>query len=139
MKLKLLSAILVIGVLTSCQNDFDKKSYEEQKLTVAQKEQNNPLEFLKIHGDNKKNLFGITVIKGTIQNTATICPYADIRIKILSYKNGVQVEEHEDVQEGTLKPGNSMDFKIKYHLPKGTDSVGLSIMNAHPVADSFER
>lgn len=121
------------------RNDFDTKTYEEQKKTVAQKEEDNPLEFLKLKSDNKKNLFGSTVIKGSITNSATVCTYSAMRIKLLSFKDGKQVEEHEDVVDGPLKPGGSVDFKIKYHLPRGTDSIDLSIMSAHPVVHELER
>ena len=120
-------------------NSFDKKSYEDQKETIPQKEQRNPLNFLHVKSDNRKNLFGSTVIKGTVSNTATVCTYTAIRIKLLSYNEGRQTEEHEDVIDGPLKPGNSIDFKIKYRLPKGSDSISLSVMSAHPFANSLER
>ena len=138
--LKTATAIFfTIFTISSCQENFDKKTYEVQKQTIAQKEENNPLEFLKVKGDDKKKFLGATVIKGIITNTATVCPYSNVRIKLLSFKNGVSVEEHEDVVKGILKPGEEMDFKIKYHLPKGADSLALSILSAHPITNSMVR
>lgn len=134
-----ISALLLAVCCFACKDDFDKKTYQEQKETIAQKEQNNPLQFLKLKEDDKKNLLGATVIKGTITNTATVSAYSNIRLKLLSFKQGVQVEEHEDVQKGILEPNHTMDFKIKYRLPKGADSVSVTIMSAHPVADTMER
>ena len=56
-----------------------------------------------------------------------------MRVKILCYHNGIKVEEHEDVFPDLIKPGNESNFKTKYHLPKGTDSIALSVMTALPV------
>ena len=47
-----------------------------------------------------------------------------------------RVEEHEDVMPDVIKPGTVRNFKIKYRLPKGTDSLALSIMSADAVNDS---
>jgi hypothetical protein len=40
------------------------------------------------------------------------------------------MEEHEDVIDAVIKPNNEKKFKTKYRLPKGTDSIHLSVMNA---------
>jgi len=40
------------------------------------------------------------------------------------------VEEHEDTIDEIIIPNSTKDFKTKYRLPKGTDSIALSIMNA---------
>ena len=85
----------------------------------------------------KKNLFGATVIKGKIVNTASVAVYKNTRIKMLCYKNGIRVEEHEDVLPELIKQGTIKNFKIKYHLPKGTDSLALSIMSADAIGDSL--
>lgn len=136
---KIIIAVFFSIIIFSCKENFDKKSYAQQKQTIAQKEESNPLEFLKVKGADKKNIFGTTVIRGTITNAATVCPYSNARIRILSFKNGVQAEEHEDVVEGPINPGAEKEFKIKYHLPKGTDSIAFFLMSAHPVESSMER
>jgi len=102
---------------------------------MKQKEKKHPLQFLHVEGDNKKNIIGQTVIHGTIYNKATIASYKDVRIKMLCYKDGKMVEEHEDVLDDVIKPNTDNDFKTRYRLPKGTDSIDLSVMSAS-VADA---
>ncbi len=131
---------LMIVCFSACKEKFDNKTYDDNKQSLSQKEQVHPKTFLKLIADNKKNLFGATVIKGKIVNTASVCSYKKIRIKILCYKNGIRVEEHEDIFPDMVKPGTMSNFKTKYHLPKGTDSLNLSIMNAQPVlADTLKK
>jgi len=123
-------------LLLSCNKKFDNKTYEENKISLAQNESEHPQQFLKLSSDDKKNLFGNTVIKGRIVNTASVAAYKNTRIKMLCYKNGIHVEEHEDVMPDIIRPGAIKNFKIKYHLPKGTDSLVLSVMNADVVNDT---
>lgn len=119
----------------ACGNSehFDKQTYDQNKESLSDKEKNSPLSFLKVSGQDRKNLFGLgreTVVNGTITNTATVCSYKDVRVKMLCYDNGKMVEEHEDVIEDVVKPSSTKDFKTRYRLPKGTDSIALSIMSA---------
>ena len=128
---------LVVVSIASCRQKFDSKSYEENKQSLADREKEHPEQFLKISSDDKKNLFGATVIKGRLVNTASVCCYKNTRVKMLCYKNGVRVEEHEDVIAEVIKPGNVKNFRTRYHLPKGTDSLALSVMSADVISDSL--
>ena len=119
--------------LFSCKEKFDSKTYEENKVSLAQRERDHPEQFLKVSSDDKKNLFGITVVKGKIVNTASVAAYKNTRIKMLCYKNGMRVQEHEDVVPDIIKPGGIKTFKTKYHLPKGTDSLAISVMSADTI------
>src|SRR6478609_11164246 len=134
--MKFLLAVICTVFLFSCKEKFNDKTYQENKLTLAQKESDHPEQFLRISSDDKKNLFGATVIKGKIVNTASVAVYKNTRIKMLCYKNGIRVEEHEDVMPELIKPGTVKNFKIRYHLPKGTDSLALSVMSADSISDS---
>ena len=134
--MKVLIAIMFLVTLFSCKDKFDTKTYQETKESLAQRENAHPEQFLKISSDDKKNLFGATVIKAKIVNTASVAAYKNTRIKMLCYKNGIRVEEHEDVMPETIKPGTVKNFKTKYHLPKGTDSLALSIMSADVISDT---
>jgi hypothetical protein len=124
---------LIILLLNSCKEKFDNKTYEDNKQSLAQKEQTHAGAFLKITSNDKKTLFGATVIKGKIFNTASVCGYKLVRVKILCYHNGIRVEEHEDIFPALIKPGTVSNFKTKYRLPKSTDSISLSVMNAQSV------
>jgi len=129
---------LLIFCLASCKEKFDSKTYEENKESLADREKNNPQQFLRISSDDKKNLFGTTVVKGKLVNTASVCWYKNIRVKMLCYKDGIRVEEHEDVIPDVIKPGNVKNFRTRYHLPKGTDSLALSVMTAEAVSDTLK-
>ena len=134
----ILFTYLAVALLSSCGNNekaFETESYEEHKESLQEREKKNPLQFLHVSGDDKKNLIGQTVIKGTIQNKATVVSYRDVRIKMLCYKNTRMVEEHEDVIPDILKPNTKKDFKSRYRLPKGTDSIALSVMSAAVAED----
>lgn len=128
--LNLFIAAILLCSCGSSEKKFDKQSYEEHKESLAEKEKKNPLNFLSVTGDNKKNLIGQTVIRGKISNKATVSAYKDVRIKMLCYKDDKLVIEHEDVIDDVIKPNSTKDFKTKYRLPKGTDSIALSIMSA---------
>jgi len=125
--------LLVCFALTiaSCgSGELDQKKYEEEKEKLAKKERENPLTFLSVIGTNKKNFIGQTVVKAIIQNNASVTAYSDVRIKMLFFKNGLEVENHEDVVDKIIPANNSVNFNSKYFTPKGTDSVALSIMSA---------
>ena len=135
--MKFLLAVSCMLFLFSCKDSFDNKTHEENKINLAQRESDHPDQFLKISSDDKKNLFGATIIKGKIVNTASIAVYKNTRLRMLCYKNGIRVEEHEDVIPELIKPGTVKNFKIRYHLPKGTDSLALSVMSADTISDSL--
>ena len=135
--MKYLLVITCMLALFSCKQKFDTKTYAENKISLAQLESEHPEQFIKLSSDDKKNLFGITVIKGKLVNTASVAAYKNTRIKMLCYKNGIRVEEHEDVMPDIIKPGGTKNFKIKYHLPKGTDSLALSVMSADTLSNNL--
>ena len=130
---------LIVASIVSCREKFDSKTYEENKQSLADREKEHPDEFLRVSSDDKKNLFGTTVIKGRLVNTASVCWYKNTRLKMLCYKNGVRVEEHEDVVPDVIKPGNVKNFRTRYHLPKGTDSLALSVMSADVISDTLAK
>ena len=129
---------LLIFSAASCKEKFDSKTYEENKESLADREKTHPEQFIRVSADDKKNLFGATVIKGKLVNTASVCWYKNTRIKMLCYKDGVRVEEHEDVIPEVIKPGTVKNFRTRYHLPKGTDSLALSVMAADAVHDTLK-
>ena len=116
---------------TDKENKIDKKNYQQHKESLLDREQKNPKEFLNITGTDKRNFWGQTVFKGIIHNTATVCSYKNVRVKLLYYKgDGSLVTNHEEEFNEVIKPGNDVEFKAKYKTPKGTDSVAASVMSA---------
>jgi hypothetical protein len=112
----------------ACNNS---SSYENSKENLYEKEKENPVQFISISGNNKRNFLGQTVVRATIHNKASVCSYDDVRIKLLYYnKDGQQVANHEDELEKPLAANSTVKFTTRYFTPKGTDSVAMSIMSA---------
>ena len=134
-----LSIVIATTLLISCK-EIDKKlnfnstkSYQENKKSLAEKEKESPKEFLQLTGDDHRNFWGKTVYKGIIKNSATVVSYKDIRVKLLYFKGGEQVANHEELFDITIEPNDNYTFKAKYKTPKGTDSVAAYIMSAKTV------
>jgi hypothetical protein len=142
--MKYFFTLLILSVtLFGCTNKdqqaskLDKKGYKEKKESLLDNEKSAPKEFLSITGTDKRNFWGQTVYRGVIHNTAKVCSYKDIRVKLLYYKtDGTLVTNHEEQFDETVKPGNEIEFKAKYKTPRGTDSVAASIMSAVAVGEN---
>lgn len=136
--MKKLIAIACFGMaLTACKDEvkkekkFDTVSYEKAKETLAEKEKNNPAKFLKIDNRDRKNLIGQTVVIGHLTNTATVCIYKDVDLRISYFsKTGVKLDEAIETVYETIAPGKSVKFKTKAFTPKGTDSVFVAVEKA---------
>lgn len=138
-----LGLIIFAALVVSCNgnNDvvkkLDKKEYQDQKASLLENEKKMPKEFLTITGADHRNIWGKTVYEGVIHNSASVCSYKDVRVKLLYYKNdGTLVTNHEELFDETVKPGNDIEFKAKYKTPRGTDSVAASIMSAKAVGEN---
>jgi hypothetical protein len=108
-----------------------KNKYEQTKQSLEEVEKANPGHFLTVKGHDKKNLLGQTVVKGTIYNAAKVCTYKNMEIQLSFYsKTGVLLEQDKETIFETLPPGRSKNFKTKYFAPKGTDSVGIKVLEA---------
>ena len=129
--------LLLLVIFSACSSNkekqLDKESYQEKKESLFDQEKKSPKSFLKVDGTYNKNLWGNLVYKGTIQNSATLCAYKNVRIKILYFKDGKQVTNHEEVYTETINPSSSFYIKVKYNTPKGTDSIATYIMSAETV------
>ncbi len=109
----------------------EKESYEIAKESLQDKEVKNPQNFLTVTGNDRHNLVGQTVIKGTITNKATVASYKDVDIKLDFYsKTGTLLETDKETVYEIIAPGQSKNFKTKYFAPKGTDSVALMVISA---------
>ena len=134
---RIAALVFVTAIVISACNSSDKKTdaakdkYEQTKETLEETEKKNPARFLSVTGKDKRNLFGQTVVKGTLNNTAKVASYKDVQIKLSFYsKTKALLEEDVETIFETLAPGKSAEFKTKYFAPKGTDSVALKIVGA---------
>ncbi len=127
---------LTILLFSSCdhKDNYDVKNdqnYEKSKVSLEDKEKSNPIAFITVSGDRKKNLIGQTVVKGKLFNNAKIVSYKDVSLKLSFYsKTGTVLEEDIETVYETVSPGGSKSFKSKYFTPKGTDSVGMKVLSA---------
>ncbi len=77
-------------IIFSCTSDAkkattEKEVYEKTKESLKAKEEKNPQNFLFVEGHNKRNLFGQTVIKGSLTNKATVAVFKDVNINLSFY------------------------------------------------------
>jgi len=133
---KVILCICLTVILFSCNNTkkekvFDTVSYEKVKESLADREKNNPVNFLVVENKDRKNLFGQTVVKGVIINKATVCSYKDVELHLLFFsKTATKLDEVVETIYEVVGPGKSVKFKTKYFAPKGTDSVSIKITKA---------
>lgn len=136
MKAIVFSLLISITFFSCSESDSktaekDKDSYEAAKESLLEKENKNPQNFLIVSGNNRNNLLGQTVVKGSITNKATVATYKDVDIKLDFYsKTRTLLETDKETVYEVIAPGESKNFKTKYFAPKGTDSVGLAVTAA---------
>lgn len=137
MKISLVFLFAFLPILFSCKNDDTKKAltekenYELTKKNLKDREIKNPQNFLIASGSSKHNLVGQTVVRGTVTNKATVAVYKDVDVQLDFYsKTGALLETDKETVYETIRPGQSKSFKTKYFAPKGTDSVGLKVLDA---------
>lgn len=129
------------SIAFSCNSDAKKAStekevYEKTKESLKAKEEKNPKNFLFVDGHDKRNLFGQTVIKGSLTNKASIAIFKDVDINLSFYsKTHALLETDKETVFEVLHPGESKNFKTKYFAPKGTDSVALAVLGAKVVKE----
>jgi hypothetical protein len=131
-----LSAVFALSLFSACNlmgssDAKDEKNYEKTKETLEETEKKNPVKFITVVGEKKKNLIGQTVVRAEIKNNAKIVTYKNVDVKLSFYsKTGVVLEEdHETIYE-SIAPGASVKFKSKFFTPKGSDSVGFRVVEA---------
>ena len=135
MKKIFIIACLSVSIF-ACKNDkkekkFDTENYEKVKESLGDKEKNNPARFLSVINKDHKNIIGQTVVKGTITNSATVCTYKDVELRLSFYsKTATKLDEVVEIIYETIAPGKTVKFKTKYFAPKGTDSVAIKVMKA---------
>jgi len=126
----------LFSCLLACKDEkkdkkFDTASYEKVKETLADKEKNNPIRFLTVSNKDHKNIIGQTVVKGTITNSATVCSYKDVELRLSFFsKTGTKLDEVVETIYEKVGPGQTVKFKTKYFAPKGTDSVAIKVTKA---------
>lgn len=109
----------------------EKEKYQQAKETLAEKEKKNPTAFLSVSSNDKRNLIGQTVVKGSVSNTAKVCTYKDVDLELSFFsKTGTLLVKTNETVYDQIEPGKSVSFKAKEFAPKGTDSVAIKVIGA---------
>jgi hypothetical protein len=143
MKIKFALILFSAAFLFACNSENaakEKESYRETKSSLLKKEEKNAAAFIVVKGNSKKNIVGQTVVKGTLTNKASIATFKDVNIKLSFYsKTKALLETDKETVFQILNPGESQDFKTKYFAPKGTDSVGLEVLDAKVIEQTSQQ
>ncbi len=103
----------------------------QKRREALQNESEHPADFTVITVDPKKNLFGESIIEGTIQNKATGTSYKDYELMIYwqDEVGAVMDSAAEIIFEG-LDPGESAEFKTKRKGPRKSKSIQVKLRSA---------
>lgn len=133
------TALIVIALgLSNCNSgssgNYDtNSSYEEAKMTLEEKEKQNPTSFLLTDGTYRKALTGGWVLKGKISNTATIATFKDVVLEISFYsKTNTHLGTTQETVYEFFPAGQTKEFKLKTKAYKGTNAISWNIISATP-------
>jgi hypothetical protein len=110
-----------------------EKTPEELRADLAEKEKDNPVEYLAPTVRWRKNLIGETIIEGSIMNNASIAVFKDIvfEVSYLSKTDAVIGTKQFTVYE-IAEPGKWASFKFKTYSPSETKNVSVRVVTATP-------
>jgi hypothetical protein len=125
------ASVLLYSCGGSANNQHPSAKYEEKKASMEEMERDSPLKFLKITGSHRGNLINQTVVEGEVINKATLTTYKNIAVQVKFLdKEGGTLEKQQHTLDEVVKPGTTLDFKIKVKHVKETASVTLDVVGA---------
>jgi len=133
MKRTLYIALMAVAAIAcnSANSERPSDKYEEKKKSLEETERENPLQFLRVQGDNHVNLLNQEVVEGEITNKATLASFKDVEVRItLKSSSGSTIEKAIKTVNDVVRPGKAVSFKFKMKKPKGTTSVAIDIIGA---------
>ncbi len=136
MKYTLSLALTALILFNACNSDTqkaaaEKENYQKAKETLEEKEKKNPAAFLLVSSQNKHNLIGQTVTRGTVSNNAKVCVYKDVDLEFSYFsKTGTLLLKTNETVYDKIEPGKAASFKTKEFAPKGSDSVVIRVLGA---------
>tara|TARA_R110001583_G_scaffold194758_1_gene366856 strand:+ start:1445 stop:2107 length:663 start_codon:yes stop_codon:yes gene_type:complete len=136
--LQLLGLALVLGFIgftvipNIINNDQQPKSYIEQKMTIEETENSDPLRFLSVEGNYNESFWGTKFkLKGKVTNRATIADYKDLVMRITYYSQTKSVIGTKDYTIYQIfQPNRVTEFKLDVANYKDVKSIGLDIVGA---------
>lgn len=134
-KTALVSSAIFGGLfLFSSLDKNENQSYYENKMTVAQIEESEPLRFLRVEGKYNESFWGSEIkIEGAIINKATVSDYKDVTIRVTYYSKTKSNLGHKDhtIYE-IFSPTSTTPFKFRVDNYKDVKIIDLDIVDAKP-------
>lgn len=108
------------------------KTEEELKQELLYKEQSQPTNYLSGRFSSRSNFFGNQVFEGNLSNSATLCGFKDVRIRITAKAaTGYELDSREYVITEFVAPNGKTEFKLKTDSWDGdTEEFEYTIINA---------
>jgi hypothetical protein len=138
--LQILGFIMLLGFIgftiipNIVRNNKKPKSYIEQKMTIEETENSDPLRFLSVEGNYNESFWGTKFkLKGKVTNQATIADYKDLIMKITYYsqtKSAIGTKDYTIYK--IFEPNQVTEFKLDVANYKDVKSIGLEIVGAIP-------
>jgi hypothetical protein len=136
MKYLLPAAILfsIYGCTGSSENTTaSTEMYQSAKVTIEDRERQNPLEFISIHGTYRQNLIGEWVVEGNIQSFATAVTYKDVHLRFHFYTNtGTEIGSIDRTIIKFFPPSGQEHYKFKLDGTSGSASIKNELIEATP-------
>ncbi len=104
--------------------DRDMKARQE----AVRQERMSPASFVEVVIDPKKNLFGESVIEGTLRNKAGSTAYKNVELMIYWHDEaGVTLDSAAEKVFESLDPGETIDFRTKRRGPRKSKSIVVKV------------
>lgn len=145
----ILIALIVIGGGVFAFNEYQKSgggysgsgsnyegayssSYQEEKMSIEEKEQAYPTDFLDADGTYRENIWGDKLkVNGTITNSATVATYKDATVRITYYsKSNTNLGTEDYVIWDVFKPNTTKSFDLKIKNYSNVNSIGWEVVDA---------
>lgn len=101
------------------------------KTELAQKEANNPLQYLSVHGKMHKNLLGKKIIKGSITNMASVASYKSLQMAVIFLSNNeTELQTQQFFVNDFVTPNNKISFRSVFVAPPETAGFRIKVLSA---------
>lgn len=135
--------MLTVGIgfsIISCDNSgapdtyvgASSSSYQEQKMSIEEKELAHPTDFLDATGTYRKNLLGDKLkVTGTITNSATVATYRDAIVRVTYYsKSETNLGSDDYTIWDVFPPHTTKKFRLKIKNYTNVSSIGWDVIHA---------
>ncbi len=129
-----IGAYAIINVVFSSNPDSNPSNYYEQKLTIEETENSDPLRFLSVEGNYNESFWGTEFkLKGKVINRASIADYKDLVLRITYYSKTKSAIGTKDYTIYQIFPSNQETlFNLDVVNYEDVESIGLDIVGAIP-------